>query len=193
MLLLCCGGGVGVWYLVKDTADQIEQEIDGAIASASAQVAAKEITVVAPATLAGRPKSTDPQLETVTDTMKSSFEATLPSATGAVAAFYGDQAKRDLVMIFAASARITDPGQEVDAAFAGMGTSGVVATGIVPVDAGPLGGEAKCGSAKTEAVPLVVCAWADKGSLGMVVWYFKTVNEVKAEFIEVRGQIEQVG
>ena len=38
---------------------------------------------------------------------------------------------------------------------------------------------------------MAICAWADSGSLGMVVWYFKTVGEVKAELIEVRGQIEQ--
>lgn len=59
------------------------------------------------------------------------------------------------------------------------------------VDAGPLGGKARCGAAESQGVPMAVCAWVDNGSLGMVVWYYKTVNEIKAEFITVRGQIEQ--
>ena len=40
-------------------------------------------------------------------------------------------------------------------------------------------------------MPLGVCVWADRGSLGMVVMYFKSADQAKAEFITIRGQVEQ--
>lgn len=197
VLVVCCGGGGIVAYLAYDkaqeTAAQIEDDLNGIIASASAKAnpPAAKITVVAPATLAGRKPVTDAELKTLAETMKSGFEAAVPAASNAVAGFYGDPADKDLVMIFAASARMGNPEKELDDAFKGMATSGLTATGITEVPAGPLGGTAKCGSATAEGVPMAICAWADSGSLGMVVWYFKTVSEVKAELITVRGQIEQ--
>ncbi|MEV4416274.1 hypothetical protein [Catellatospora sp. NPDC049609] len=194
VLIVCCGGGgIGAYFFFKDTADKIEGEIDGIIASASAQAQAAKITVVAPSTLAGRAPVTDPELKSLATTMKTGFQAAVPAASNAVAGFYGDPAKKDLVMMFAASARMGNPEKELDDAFTGMATSGLTATGIAKVPAGPLGGTAKCGSATSDGVPMAICAWADSGSLGMVVWYFKTVDEVKAELIEVRGQIEQKG
>lgn len=192
VVLLCCGAGVGVYFLAKDKVEDVVAAVASATPLPGESTApAVKITVVAPAKLAGRAPVTDPELKTLAETMKSGFQAAVPAASNAVAGFYGDPAKQDLVMMFAASARMGDPEKELDDAFKGMGTSGLTATGITEVPAGPLGGTAKCGTASAEGVPMAICAWADSGSLGMVVWYFKTVNQVKAELITVRGQIEQ--
>ena len=40
-------------------------------------------------------------------------------------------------------------------------------------------------------MPLGICVWADRGSLGMVVMYFKSADQAKAEFTTIRGQVEQ--
>jgi hypothetical protein len=182
VLLLVCGGtavGLVVFFNKK-----VQPTVDSV-------VAAQKTTVVAPDQLAGRKKVTDAQLQSLADTMKTGVQGTIKGSTGAVAGFYGDAEKQDLVMIFAVSAAITNPEKELNDSFASMGTSGLKATDLQDVDAGPLGGKARCGAAEAQGVPMAVCAWVDNGSLGMVVWYYKTVNEVKAEFITVRGQIEK--
>ena len=38
---------------------------------------------------------------------------------------------------------------------------------------------------------MAVCIWTDRGSLGMIMMYFATAEELKAEFLTMRGEIEQ--
>ncbi|MEE3920200.1 hypothetical protein V2I01_24260 [Micromonospora sp. BRA006-A] len=38
---------------------------------------------------------------------------------------------------------------------------------------------------------MAVCIWADRGSLGMVVVYFKSAAELQSEFVAMRGEIEK--
>ena len=51
----------------------------------------------------------------------------------------------------------------------------------------------QCGDGKAEGVPLGVCIWADRGSLGMVVVYFKSAGRARREFVTMRGEIEKQG
>ncbi|SCF39140.1 hypothetical protein [Micromonospora mirobrigensis] len=50
---------------------------------------------------------------------------------------------------------------------------------------------AQCGDAEASNVPLGICVWSDKGSLGMVILYFKTGAQAAAELVEIRGQVEK--
>ncbi|NBE82117.1 hypothetical protein [Micromonospora rubida] len=176
VLVLCCGGGAIAWFAVKDDVNDA--------------VEATKTRVTAPATLAGRAKATDPALQTAVEGMISEMKSTVQNETSTAGAFYGDMAKNDLVMIAAASGLVTDPKKELDDTFTGIGTE-LTVSNVVAVDPGPLGGEARCGDGKSEGVKLGVCAWADKGSVGMIVTYFKTGAQAKAEFVTMRGQIEQ--
>ncbi|MGK5739117.1 hypothetical protein [Micromonospora sp. URMC 103] len=176
VLVLCLGGGAAIWFAVKD--------------EVGAGVDAARTRVEAPATLAGRPKITDPALQSLTDQMVAEMKKTARGETGTVGAFYGDPAKRDLVVAIAISGLMADPKKELDEAMTGLGAEiGVTAT--TPVEPGPLGGEARCGEGKAEDAPLAVCAWADAGSVGVIMVYFKTVDEIKADFVTMRGEIEK--
>ncbi|MFF5052629.1 hypothetical protein ACFY1S_05505 [Micromonospora sp. NPDC000663] len=176
VLVLCLGGAAITWFAVKDEVGDV--------------VDATKTRVVAPATLAGRAKNTDPQLQAVADQMVTDMKSEVQNETSTVGAFYGDPAKQDLIMITAVSGVMADPKKELDEAVTGL-SSELAVTNMAPVEPGPLGGEARCGDGKAEGVPLGVCVWADRGSVGLVVVYFKTAAQVKAEFTTIRGQIEQ--
>ncbi|WP_205809067.1 hypothetical protein [Micromonospora sp. HNM0581] len=176
LLVLCGGGGTAIWFAVKE---DVSEAID-----------ATRTRMVAPDTLAGRPKLTDPELQQAADGMVSDIRSTVSNETSAVGAFYGDPTGENLVMIAGASGLITDPGQELDAAVEGL-AAGMALKNMTLVDAGPLGGEARCGDGETEGVPLGVCTWADRGSVGLVVLFFSSRADAQAEFLTIRGQIQQ--
>ncbi|KAB1927450.1 hypothetical protein [Micromonospora noduli] len=176
VLVLCLGGVAITWFVVKDDV--------GAVVDAS------KTRVVAPATLAGRPKLTNPELLTAAEQAVSGMKTAAGNETSTVAAFYGDPTKQDLVMIAAVSGLLSDPKKELDAYVDGLSKQLTVGE-MTAVDAGPLGGEARCGDGKADTVPLGICVWTDRGSLGMVVMYFKSADQAKAEFTAIRGQVEQ--
>ncbi|MFI1195649.1 hypothetical protein ACH4T9_20675 [Micromonospora sp. NPDC020750] len=174
VLVLCCGGGAITWFAVKD--------------DVSDAVEATNTRVTAPATLAGRPKATQPELQAAAQGMIADMKSAVQNETSTAGAVYGDPDKKDLVMIAAASGLLTDPKKELDEAFSG---NELTMSNVAAVDPGPLGGEARCADSESEGVKLGICAWADKGSVGMIVMYFKTGAQAKAEFVTMRGQIEQ--
>ncbi|PZF87049.1 hypothetical protein [Micromonospora deserti] len=176
LLVLCLGGAAVSYFALKD-------EVGDAVDAANTRV-------VAPETLAGRPKINDAELQSLSDQMVSEMKSSVQNETGAVGAFYGDPANQDLVMIAAASGLMADPKKELDDAVTGLSTE-LAVTGMAAVEPGPLGGDARCGDGKTEDVPLGVCVWADKGSVGMIVMFFKSGAEAKSEFATIRGQVEQ--
>ncbi|MEW2440419.1 hypothetical protein [Micromonospora marina] len=176
VLVLCVGGGVAAYFATKDTVDEV--------------VTATKTRVVEPQTLGGRAKVTDPQLQSAAAQMKSELSKDVPDATSTVGAFYGDPAKKDLVMIVAVSGVMADPKKELADATAAV-TPDLATKDFKTVDAGPLGGDAKCSDGKASDVPVAVCIWADRGSLGMVVVYFKSAAELQSEFVTMRGEIEK--
>ncbi|GGM34927.1 hypothetical protein GCM10011608_19360 [Micromonospora sonchi] len=176
LLLLCVGGATAIWFAVKDT---VNETID-----------ATRTRVVAPDTLAGRSKTTDPDLQRASDKLVQDLTSSVENETGAVGGFYGDPEAQDLVMIVAASGVMVDPKKELDDAIQGI-SGELSVTNMAAVEPGPLGGNASCGDGKVEDVPMGVCAWADRGSVGLVVTYFSSRAEAEAEFVTIRSQIEQ--
>ncbi|MEV4722978.1 hypothetical protein [Micromonospora humida] len=178
LLVLCLGGAAIAAFALKD---DVKEAVDAA-----------NTTVSAPATLAGRPQVTEPGLKAVADSLVTEMKKSVQNETSTAGAFYGDPAKRDLLMIAAASGVMVDPKKELDDAVNGI-SSQLNVTNMAVVDAGPLGGDAKCGDGKSEGVPLGVCIWADRGSVGLIVQYYKSAAELKSEFVTMRGQIEKKG
>ncbi|MFI2667202.1 hypothetical protein [Micromonospora carbonacea] len=176
VLVLCLGGAAITWFAVKDEVGDV--------------VDATKTRVTAPATLAGRKQVTDPELTKLSDELVADMKSTVQNETSTAGAFYGDAAKQDLVMIAAASGVLADPKKELDDAIAGLKTQLTVQE-MTATEPGPLGGEARCGDGKTAGMPLGVCVWADRGSLGMIVVFFKSAKQAEAEFVTMRGQIEQ--
>jgi hypothetical protein len=194
VLVLCVGGVVALYMVGKNAADNAEDQLN-AIATPTAGAprtpakAASAIKVVKPKTLGGRPQLTDQQFAGVAEELESSLKA-VPGATDSVGALYGTVDKQDIVIVAAAEAPIDDPGKELDQTFLGAGVGGLKISNITSASTGTLGGSAKCGSAETSDINMAICSWADDGSLGMVIWYFKSVTKAKAEFPKLRAQIE---
>ncbi|GAB3846755.1 hypothetical protein GCM10029963_27060 [Micromonospora andamanensis] len=176
LLVLCGGGGTAIWFAVKDDVTEA--------------VEATRTRMIAPDTLAGRPKITDPELQQAADDMVRNIEATVSNETSAVGAFYGDPADRDLIMIAGASGLMSDPKQELDAAVQGLSAE-LDLTNMTAVDPGPLGGEARCGDGGSDGVPLGICTWADRGSVGLIVMFFSSRADAQAEFVTIRSQVQQ--
>ncbi|MCT2281847.1 hypothetical protein M3G91_30050 [Micromonospora chalcea] len=176
VLVLCVGGGIVTWIATKDTVGEV--------------VTATKTRVVEPQTLGGRPKVTDPQLQNAATQMKASLSKDVPDATSTAGAFYGDPAKKDLVMIVAVSGVLADPKKELADATAAV-TPDLATKDFKTVDPGPMGGDAKCSDGKASGEQVAVCIWADRGSLGMVVVYFKSAAELQKEFVTMRGEIEK--
>jgi len=148
------------------------------------------IKIVEPKTLGGRPKLTDAQFAGIADQLKTGL-AEVPDAGNTVGALYGTVEKQNIVVIAGAEAPIEDPEKELDGTFLGAGIGGLKVTGITTVSPSPFSGAAKCGNANASGVKMAMCGWADEGSVGWIIWYFKSASQVKSEFPKLRAQIEK--
>jgi hypothetical protein len=199
VLVLCVGGGTATFLLVRNTAENVADSVSTAAPTIppadpttdpTPTEAAKTITIVEPKRLGGRPKLTDKQFAGIADQLQSEL-GKVPGATNTVGALYGTPAERDLVIIAAVEAPIASPKRELDGTFLGAGVGGLKVTGITEVEPGPLGGEASCGKTESAGVDMAFCAWADEGSVGWIMWYFKSVKQVSTQFAKLRGEIEK--
>ena len=197
VVVLCVGGGTAIFMAgrnnakeIVDTANPTSASPQGTPTDGPTQNSTSKITVVKPKTLGGRPQLTDAQFSTLADELQSGL-ADVPDATATVGALYGTPAKRDIVVIAGAAAPIDNPKRELDSTFLGAGIGGLKVSGIKTIDAGPLDGVAKCGKADAGGVDLAMCGWADDGSVGWIMFFFKSVNSAKAEFPKLRAQIEK--
>jgi hypothetical protein len=50
----------------------------------------------------------------------------------------------------------------------------------------------QCGDGQAGGTPIAICAWADRGSFGVVAFYYKHASEVHAAFLSARSQVETV-
>jgi hypothetical protein len=171
LAVLCIGGGAALYFIGKDAVDD-----------------AAAVTITEPATLGGRPKLESEEFATLTADMEKSLAA-YPGASSSFGAFYGDPAKKDMVAAIATKALIANPQAELDASFETFGKDAPV-TGLTNADTGTLGGVAKCGTSSFSGIDVAVCGWADEGSVGMIMWFFKKAPDVQAEFPKARAEIE---
>jgi hypothetical protein len=171
LAVLCLGGGAVLYFIGKNAADD-----------------AAAVTITEPTTLGGRPKLENEEFATLTADMEKSL-AGYPGASSSFGAFYGDPEKQDMVAAIATKAIIANPQAELDASFKEFGKDAPV-SGLTDADTGTLGGVAKCGTSSFSGTDVAVCGWADEGSVGMVMWFFKKAPDVLAEFPKVRAEIE---
>jgi hypothetical protein len=148
VLVLCCGG-------ITVFAIPILQEYPA--------------TVSAPETLDGMTQLTDSTIRNSADKLRDDLKTKF-GADNAIAAIYapsGDRTKP--VFLVAATHLIINPESQLDEAFDSLGTSRVNMTNATTVDPGSMGGYAKCGEAKISGITVGTCAWADHGSVGIVM------------------------
>ncbi|MFC7242719.1 hypothetical protein ACFQO7_09530 [Catellatospora aurea] len=181
VLLVLCGGGAGGGYFflkdfISEAADTVEQ--------------AASITVKEPTQLGGREKSAEPDLVKAADELKTQISKEMPGATASVAAFYGDVKSKNMAMVFAMAMINPKPDVALDEFTKSMTEGSKITEQWVAVEPGPLGGIAKCAALTMDSSQVAICVWADKGSLGSIMYFDKKVADVKAKFAAERGQLE---
>ncbi len=176
VIALLCVAGTGIVFLAAK--DKVGQVVDAA-----------SIKVSEPATLGGREKITDPSLAGTISSLGSEM-SNVPGATGSVAAVYGDLTKQDVVMVAAASSINGSAQSRYDEFTAGLAAGSMEINNLADVDAGPLGGIAKCGDTDSSGVPMAICVWSDNGSTGMFAMMFKKKADLEKEFVTLRGEVE---
>ncbi|NJP31601.1 hypothetical protein [Micromonospora thermarum] len=202
LLVLCLGGGGLAYVALSGSDDPAPVPSSAPSGDATPRAATEEgtpsaeassqprIRLVAPKTLGGRAKSTDPELRALADEMVRDMKSTVRSESGAVGAFYGSPEKQNMVMIAGASGFVLDPKRELDDAVKALSAELNVRR-MSTVSPGPLGGVAKCGDGSASDISLGVCVWADQGSVGMIVMFFSSASKAKSEFTSIRGQVEK--
>jgi hypothetical protein len=203
IVLVLCVGGIAALYMVgKNAADDVTDAVNnlptstvtptvpGDPTKAPTTRPAANVTVSEPKTLGGREKLTSAQFKAIADQLKGGLES-VPGATNTVGALYGDVGDQDIVIVAAAEAPIKNPKAELEQTFYGAGIGGLKIDNITTAPTGALGGAAKCGSSETSGIDMAICTWADEGSVGMFIWYFKSVTKAKAEFPKLRAQVEK--
>lgn len=151
---------------------------------------ARKVTVVTPDKLGGRSKNTEAGL-----TKMSSDDAIrlngIPKVTATVGQFYGSNGRKDLLLVLAAAA----PGiaaSNLDVLITNATTGAEVVKPPTTVDAGPLGGTAKCAEAKVQGNLVSICGWLDEGSIGLIGFYYVGLDKASAEFPARRAEVEKV-
>lgn len=108
-----------------------------------------------------------------------------------LAAIYNDpSATTKTVLLVGGTGFVAKPDQELDNLFALLDDTAGGVAGIHEVDAGPLGGVMKCGSADSPDGEMAVCGWGDYGSLVLALFPGRTVNESAALIIKLRETIQ---
>jgi hypothetical protein len=130
-------------------------------------------TVTLPDQLAGLAKLDDPDLNSGIGDVVAALKtgSGVKHAVGGVYAKDGDATHP--VMIFAADGFLLRPARELTTGMAELNTDGFTFDEPMAVSAGPRGGSALCSMGTVQAdeqtkLDLVLCGWADYGSLGLV-------------------------
>jgi hypothetical protein len=131
-------------------------------------------TLSTPDSIDGMNKLDDPTFQQISDEMVAELksQANGSSTLGAIYA-PGDDPKQ-AVILAGVTALFVNTGSQIDSAFSSMGTGEVQVTNVASVDAGSMGGSARCGGAESSDISIGVCVWADHGSVGLVMAFGRT-------------------
>ncbi len=173
VLLVGAGTAAAIWLVPA---------ITGALAEQNA-------TLRTPDKLVGFTKSTDATRQATAEELKRQLAADVSGGSSSVAAFYEDPADpKKIVMVYGVTGKISSPAKELDEVFNGS-ANGLGTTDVRAVDAGPLSGEARCGKGRTENLDLIMCAWADHGSVAAVVFFNRDFDSSAALFKQIRNEV----
>jgi hypothetical protein len=182
-------GGVTTIVLLSNSNGGSSATADNSTTSNSTTSSAQKgkLTLETPDELAGLAKNTDSDLQNTADEVAKEIEGKIKGESSVVAAFYNDPERSGSRVLFAGvTADIVSPTREIDNAFSSFNEGDIGIDNIAEVPAGPMGGKAKCGDGVTQDVNIVVCVWADNESLGMIVFYNRSVDDSKTLMLRIR-------
>lgn len=112
----------------------------------------------------------------------------LDQSVGAVYADPADAGRS--VLVFGGTALLWRPEENLDRGFDLLSDDEGQVEGIRKVSPGALGGVAKCGSASSQDGGMAVCGWADHGSIAMVMFPGRGLDESDELLRAVREAIQ---
>jgi hypothetical protein len=170
MALLCAGccGGAFLWS--KQIYDQYP-------ASAATD-----------ATVAGLTAVEDDTADQVVNRLRGSID-TEQIDEARFSVVYRDKNKRR-VTVFGTTRLVTDPNKAIDASITQL-TSELQLADVHKVDAGPLGGQERCGTGRLDGRSISMCAWADHGSMGVGLFAGRSIESSSPTLQEIRAAIIQ--
>jgi hypothetical protein len=194
-LVVLVGGGTALYLISEQLGDSGNGSTQGKGATAgptqTETAAAEEISIREPDTLNGQPKIEAEELESLTTDLEDVLEG-YPGAANAFGAVYGSFDDKNVVTALAAEVDIDDSQGMLDRVFQSFSGESQL-TGVTAASTGSLGGVAQCGSAVIGKENVAVCGWADEGSVGMILYFYKTAVDVKGDFPDMRAEIETKG
>ena len=147
LMLVCCIGAIAVWTPISKEYPASLEVVD---------------------TAAGLDRVSDAETEAATDKLVVEMFREYDVDNGLAQIYADPTAQERRVILLAATKLILDPGKEID-----NGIRGVAGRPIHNVtNYGHLGGHQKCADTEDDKkVPVVICAWADYGSIGLGIYY----------------------
>ncbi len=151
----------------------------------------KDATLTTPPQAAGLTLDTTDHAQSTADDLRTVLDAGF-TVKGSVAAVYGDPENANRSVLFVGGTGfLSRPDRELTALFSLLNDQGGTVGDVHAVDAGPLGGTMKCGSAKSSDGDLTVCGWADYGSLAMAMFPDRDESDSARLLRDLRSAIEK--
>ena len=153
----------------------------------------RDATLETPARVAGLTLDNSERARETADYLETGFAADirLDESIGAV---YADPGAPDRsVLLFGGTTLIWQPERDLDRLFELVSDDQSTVTNLTEVPAGTLGGVMKCGGTSAPEGELVVCGWADHGSVALAMFPDRTVNESAELLREIREGIQTRG
>ncbi|MFF5234244.1 hypothetical protein [Dactylosporangium sp. NPDC000521] len=118
-------------------------------------------------------------------------EVSLDDSLGAIYREPSGPSETRTVILVAGTGRIWKPERSLEGAFKAVAGADTAIRGVHDVDAGDLGGVARCGEIDDKDGVIAVCGWADNGSLGVVVLPGSKVADAEKALSELRPGVEK--
>jgi len=148
------------------------------------------ITLAPADTVSGLTLDTGNDAKDTSDYLRNALGAKI-GLDNTVGAVYRDPANKDHdVLFFGGTSLVLNPAKDLDQAFSLLNDSSGTVTGIQDVPPGTRGGVMRCGTSNGDGGPMVVCGWADRGSLAMALFPGRSMDEAAQLLRDMRTAIE---
>jgi hypothetical protein len=150
----------------------------------------ESISLKPPASVAGLTLDDSADAQQTAEFLGNAVAAKMP-LDNSVGAVYHDPAGKDRdVLFFGGTKLFLNPSKDLDQALSLLNDSSGAVTGLRDVPAGALGGVMRCGTSTGDGGPMIVCGWADRGSLGIGLFPGRTLDQAAQLLRDLRAATE---
>lgn len=165
-----------------------------ALGSAGWRIAQQQDAMLTtPTQVAGLVRDDSERARTTADYLQTAFAADI-DLDKSIGAVYADPANaRRSVLLFGGTTLLWQPERDLDSLFDLVSDDAGQVDGLHEVHAGDLGGVMKCGTTPSQDGDIVVCGWADHGSVVIAMFPGRNTGESAALLRTIRGGVQTRG